>query len=194
MLTSTESDFDVLCFTKTKIKEGSDIVNIDIPGYTCFHTPTKTNFGGTFSLVKNQFSPKLLPEFSQSAEKSFNSTFIEIKNDKNKSLVIGTIYRHPKADDSFINSFLTPTLIKLGKMKKKVALAGDFNFDLLKYETHKPTNEFYDILSSYSYRPCILQPSRVTYKLNTLVNNIFINDFSCNLEKKFCKVVRYFIC
>ena len=33
MLTSTESDFDVLCFTETKIKEGSDIVvNIDIPG------------------------------------------------------------------------------------------------------------------------------------------------------------------
>ena len=66
-------------------------------------------------------------------------------------------------------------------MKKKVALAGDFNFDLLKYETHKPTNEFYDILSSYSYRPCILQLSRVTYKSNALVDNIFVNDFSCNL-------------
>ena len=80
MLTSTESDFDVLCFTETKIKEGSDIVvNIDIPGYTFFHAPTIFFVGGTLIFVENEFSPKLLPEFSQSVEKSFESTFIEIR-------------------------------------------------------------------------------------------------------------------
>ena len=83
-------------------------------------------------------------------------------------MIIGTIYRHPKADSSFISSFLEPTLSKLGKTKKKIAITGDFNFDLLKYDLHNPTNEFYDLLSFFSYRPCILQPSRVTSKTNTI--------------------------
>ena len=72
MLTSTESDFDVLCFTETKIKEGSDIVNIDIPGYTFFHTPTKTNFGGTLTFVKKKVSPKNYPSFLNLLKKVSN--------------------------------------------------------------------------------------------------------------------------
>ena len=180
LLSTIENEIDVLCFTESKLKQNANIItNIEIPGYTYFHTNTLTDFGGTIIYVKSHFSPKLLPEFSKSVEGNFESTFIEIKN-KNKSLVIGTIYRHPKADDSFLNEFLHPTLHKLGKMKKKVMISGDFNFDLIKYDVHKPTNEFYDIFSSYSYRPCILQPSRVTYKSNTLIDNIFVNDLSCN--------------
>ena len=182
MLSQSNKNFDILCFSETKIKEKTGILrNIDIPGYSFFHTDTKTNSGGTLIYAKNQLSPKLLPEFSQSVENIFESTFIEIKNEK-KSMIIGTIYRHPKADSSFISSFLEPTLSKLGKTKKKIAITGDFNFDLLKYDLHNPTNEFYDLLSSFSYRPCILQPSRVTSKTNTLIDNIFINDLSCNLN------------
>ena len=75
-----------------------------------------------------------------------------------KSLVIGTVCRHPKADYSLINSFLQPTLYKLGDMKIKVAISGNFNFDLIKYDTHKPTREFYvyNLFSSFSCKPFIL--------------------------------------
>ena len=31
-------------------------------------------------------------------------------------------------------------------------------------------------------RPCILQPSRVTYKSKTLIDNIFTNDLSCIVD------------
>ena len=34
-------------------------------------------------------------------------------------------------------------------------------------------------MSSFSYRPCILQPSRVNYRSNTLIDNIFVNDIGC---------------
>ena len=119
-------------------------------------------------------------EFSKSEEGNFESTFVEVKN-TNKSLTIGTIYRHPSAT-SFIDDFLHPTLDKLDTKKRKVIITGDFNFDLIKYESHKKTNEFYDLISSYSYRPFILQPSRVTYKSNTLIDNIFANDLGCSSE------------
>ena len=52
-------------------------------------------------------------------------------------MIIGNIYRHPKAGDSFIEKFLEPTLIKLDKTNKKVMISGDFNFDLIKYEWKK---------------------------------------------------------
>ena len=92
------------------------------------------------------------------------------------------MYRHPTSDTSFIEHFLHPTLDKLNKKRSKVIFTGDFNYDLIKYESHKQTNDFYDLISSYSYRPYILQPSRITYKSNTLIDNIFANDLACNSE------------
>ena len=58
-------------------------------------------------------------------------------------------------------------------------LAGDINYDLHKYESHFATSSFYEMLSSHAYRPLILQPSRVTSKTKTLIDNIFINDITC---------------
>ena len=38
---------------------------------------------------------------------------------------------------------------------------GDFNIDLIRYNEHKQTNEFLDLLGSNSYLPYIIQPSLV---------------------------------
>ena len=53
---------------------------------------------------------------------------------------------------------------------------GDFNIDLLKYDTDNCSSDFYDLLSSYGYRPLIMQPTRVTSHSATLIDNIFVND------------------
>ena len=41
-------------------------------------------------------------------------------------------------------------------------MLGDFNIDLLKDETHKPTCEFLDLIYSYYLVPTILKPTPVT--------------------------------
>ena len=180
LLANLQHEFDVITLTESKIKQNSQILkNFELPGYSYFYTGTESDFGGTLIYIKDQFSPKLLPEFSKSVKGSFESTFVEIKNTNNKRLIIGTIYRHPKACDDFLEQFLNPTLDKLNKNKNKVIITGDFNYDLIKYDMHKNTSDFYDMLSSFSYRPCILQPSRVTSHSNTLIDNIFVNDISC---------------
>ena len=43
-------------------------------------------------------------------------------------------------------------------------------------EDHEDTENFYEILSSLSFQPLILQPSRVTPRSSTLIDNIFINE------------------
>ena len=56
---------------------------------------------------------------------------------------------------------------------------GDFNIDLLQYESHNSSDEFFNTIISHSFLPYILQPTRVTYHSSTVIDNIFsnISDF-----------------
>ena len=69
-------------------------------------------------------------------------------------------------------------LTKLLKTKKNVALIGDFNINLLDYAKHSSISNYYDNISSCGFRPLILQPTRVTSRSSTLIDNIFINDLT----------------
>ena len=63
----------------------------------------------------------------------------------------------------------------LAKEQKTVFLVGDFSVDLLKYEQHKAANEFLDSLSFNMFLPHIVQPTRITSHLKTLMDKIFSN-------------------
>jgi hypothetical protein len=53
---------------------------------------------------------------------------------------------------------------------------GDFNADLLKIDTHSDTCDFYELMSSFGFKPLIMQPTRVTSTTATVIDNIFVND------------------
>ena len=75
----------------------------------------------------------------------------------------------------FDSNYLNNLLEKVSKEQKSVFLFGDFNINLLNYNTHSPTNEFLDSLASNSFLPYILQPTRITSHSKTLIDNIFTN-------------------
>ena len=52
---------------------------------------------------------------------------------------------------------------------------GDFNIDLLNFETHPPTNEFINNMGVYCFQPHIIQPTRVTGHSATLVDHMYFN-------------------
>ena len=56
----------------------------------------------------------------------------------------------------------------------------DYNIDLLKHEHHLPTDRFLDTMYCYSLLPMIFKPKRETEKTATLIDNIFINEYSIN--------------
>ena len=53
---------------------------------------------------------------------------------------------------------------------------GDFNINLLNYDSHPATADFVNTLSSYSFHPQILKPTRITELSATLTDNIFCNS------------------
>lgn len=53
---------------------------------------------------------------------------------------------------------------------------GDFNLNLLNYDSNSDTNDFVNTLGSYYFHPHILKPTRITEHSATLIDNIFFNS------------------
>ena len=80
------------------------------------------------------------------------STFIEILNKKQKNMIIGCVYKHPKHEVSdFTNNFITPLLDKLSNENKDIMIMGDFHINLINYNDDKNTGNFLDTMFSQSF-------------------------------------------
>ena len=110
------------------------------------------------------------------------SSFIEISNSKKANVIVGCIYRHPSMSLSEFNDhYLKKLLDRLSRENKSIFLLGDFNVNLLNYDTDTNTNEFLDSLTTHSFISHIIQPTRVRPQSKTLIDNIFSNIFSPNI-------------
>ena len=62
---------------------------------------------------------------------------------------------------------------RINRENKTCIIMGDFNIDLLKFESHSATDGFLNTLGSNFFQPYILQPTRITDHSATLIDNIF---------------------
>ena len=171
--------FDVIGISETKMQRNAiQTTNIEIDGYDFEQMPTETCFGGVALYIKKCYQEKLRHDLSQSVQTVGESIFLEIEQGKSKNILIGCFYRHHSSLSAFNEDFLSKTLIQISKENKTCILLGDWNVNLLEYENHKDTEDFYELLSSYSFQPLILQPTRVNARSATLIDNIFINDLA----------------
>ena len=104
------------------------------------------------------------------------STFIEILNKKQKNLIIGCVYKHPKHEvKDFTNNHMMSLLDKLSNENKDIMIMGDFNVNLINCNDDKNINNFLDTMLSLSFLPFITNPTRITRNTKTLIDNIFYN-------------------
>ena len=59
----------------------------------------------------------------------FESRWVELIN-----TLIGVFYRHPSEQHSNLTDALKDVLKKLRKVKKKIIICGDFNYNVLNYD------------------------------------------------------------
>ena len=102
----------------------------------------------------------------------------EIIIDKQPNRLVGVVYRHPsKRDDKKSIELLNESLSKINRENKKVFLAGDFNFDLLKHATNPNIGNFLQMMLNNGYQPCITEPTRIINgNKPSLIDNIFSNS------------------
>ena len=84
--------------------------------------------------------------------------------------------------DEFNEVKLELLLSKLYREKIfKIYLVGDFNFDLLKVNQHDKTSVFFNKMMSNFLLPVISIPAKINTVNDTLIDNIFTNEFHPDL-------------
>ena len=85
-------------------------------------------------------------------------------------------YRHPRLKDKKYPEYLRKTLTKINKEHKEIIIIGDFNYNLLKFDSSDEVNDFISLISTQLLQPHILAPTRiVSGNKPSLVDNIFMN-------------------
>ncbi len=92
----------------------------------------------------------------------------------NKTTTLLNVYRSPNnTNDSFIDKF--ETIIE--KIKSRICyILGDMNYNLINHDKHEATRNYYNILTSSSFKPLITKPTRITEHSTTLIDHIWTND------------------
>ena len=172
--------FDIIAISESKLKIEPQI-DINLPGYHSPHCKfTEAEKGGTILYISKELNFKPRKDLEIYESKELESSFVEIINKKTSNDIVGVIYRHPNMDtNTFIDKKLNHITNILSKEKnKKIYIAGDFNFDLLKYSNHAETANFFDKMTSNLLVPLILVPTKINTKNDTLIDNIFTNQFN----------------
>ena len=177
LLSDLEIDFKIIGITESRLTTKRHPMNdIKIPGYSIEHTPTKSNKGGALLYISKDLNYKSRNDLKLYKDKNLESVFIEVLSKSDKNTIIVCIYKHPNlAIQEFMDTFLQPLLDNLSYENKNVILMGDFNIDLLHYESHIQTREFLDKIYFGSLTPHITIPTRITSRSRTLIDNIFTN-------------------
>ena len=172
-LKSVNHNFNIIGLTETQLKDKPHEY-LQLPDYNLeYMNRVGRNSGGVCLYIRNDIKYKLRTDLCR-ANSNFESCFIEIENNNCRNILVGAIYRAHTSIDIF-NTDVNHVLQILSTENKNYYLLGDFNIDLLKDETHRPTSEFLDLIYSYYLVPTILKPTRITETSATIIDNIMTN-------------------
>ena len=163
-ISSLSYNFDQLHTLLSEINISFDVIgiriDIDINGYNLEHTPTEASCGGSLLYIKNKLNYISQKDLNIYKKSELESTFIEILTSSGKNIIVGCIYRHPCMHPSEFNDiYLKDLLENLSHENKTIVIMGDFNIDLLKYDTEKDSADFLDSMYASFLLPYISTPS-----------------------------------
>ena len=158
----------IVAISESRIRKNKEPLSvIDIPGYDYEFTATEGEKGGTLVYISQDLTYKNRSDLNISQVKQLESTFIEVVNENRRNAIVGCIYKHPNMHiTEFISDFLEPLLTKASLEKKEFILLGDY----------KNTSEFLELMLSFSLMPRIMNPTRMTPRSQTLIDNIFYSE------------------
>ena len=177
LLSELSFSFNVIGVSETRIIKNQPLLfNPDLPGYNFEYTPTPLSAGGVGIYIADNINYSVLEKTSNIY---FQALWVELDMGDNHSVICGVVYRQHNDPTKFLN-YLSETLYNFNKLSKTVCLMGDFNIDLLKYESCTYSKEFLNDLYSATFFPTISKPTRVHGDSATLIDNIFLNNVTFN--------------
>ena len=175
---TTKMNIDIIGISETTQSENNIFkTNVSIDGY---HQPftlgSKSSRGGVAIYARDNLNIWQRDDLN-TVNNYFESVWVEIEIEKSKNIICGCMYRHPNSGIEEFTTYISKCLTKITKEKKECYLLGDFNVDLLKYESNSKNRDFLNALTSYGFLPHILQPTRISDHSSTVIDNIYGNNF-----------------
>ena len=157
LLSSMNTKPKMIGISDSRLQISKQPINIiSLPNYVYEHTPTESGKGGTLLYIDQNLKYKVRRDLNIYSKSLIESTSIEIMNTKQKNMIIGCIYKHPRQEThDFNENYILSLMYKLSREKKDILNIGDFNINLLNYNNGKDTTTFLDTIFSNSFLPFI---------------------------------------
>ena len=151
VLSELKVSFSVIGITEIRIRDGACNENLpSLPNYYFEYATPPLSSGSVGMFINSQLQYNV---FERTSSSSYQALWIEIVDANKKKNIYGVVYRqHDKADD-FLN-YLSSSIELYSSRNRNIYLMGDFNIDLLKFES-----------CSYSK-----EPARINSKLFTITS------------------------
>lgn len=172
LLCELDYPFSIIGVSETRIVGNQPLdFNPDLPGYIFEHVSTPLSAGGVGMYIADNINYHIVEKTSNIY---FQALWIELVKEDKQSIICGVLYREHNDPTKFLD-YLSETLYNFNKSSKTVCIMGDFNIDLLKYESSKYSKEFLNYLYSSAFFPTITKPTRIYGESATLIDNILLN-------------------
>ena len=173
--------WDIIGLAETWLDSTSEKY-ISVKGYTPICASRKHKSGGGVAiLLKDGLTYRERTDISVFSEGVFESVFIElIRPGEGRNEIVGVVYRPPGGSINEFNDEIASLLPKLRGLNTYIM--GDFNIDLLKAATHRPTADCLEGFYSGGFYPHISLPTRLTESSASLIDNVFTNNILAYME------------
>ena len=160
----------IIGFCETKLNSNIEQL-YSIPGYTNVFNSNTTRSGGLALYINSNIKFRLIDELCV-IHSYIESLCIEIQFE-NECYFVCLIYRRPGSDfDQFMLSY---NHIICNTRRKNCLIFGDFNLDLLRYETSNIVESFVHSNFENSFYSVVNKPTRVTSHSATVIDHIWCN-------------------
>ena len=164
---------DVICLSESRINQ--PLKNIQLQGYNFLNAKPGKKVGSVAVYLNMKFNFTQLKSFQLYGTESI---WLKIwNNNSTKTILIGSIYRHPTKDSNkFLDDF-SDCMEKLADEKKMLYIIGDINIDINRTNQNSPQADRYmQVITSNGAFSLITKPTRVTDKTATVIDHIITND------------------
>ncbi len=163
----SDTNVDVLCVSETWLLPHTPDSFVHLPGYRVFRCD-KGHGGGTCVYVKDTLSFKEIT-CDVARPQGVEDVWLSIQCRKLPSVIVGSIYRHPKAPQETFD-YLHEILRNMSLRNKGLYVLGDLNDDWL-----TSGNKLSAIIRANKLHQIIDKPTRVTPQSATLLDILITN-------------------
>ena len=163
-----KDNFDILCVSETWLYPFLSDECANIPSYKLYREDNGRG-GGVCIYVKDYLKVNIIDNCSEKHE-GIEAKWLSIQHRKLPSVLVGVIYRHPKANVSSF-TYILDSFKSIILRNKPVFILGDFNDDLLKAD-----NKMSKLVNNLKLYQLVTKPTRITSDSATLIDLLITNN------------------